>query len=907
MLKGGLFAALFGGLGYGIGQAEAAHIPVTDVTDSNIDVPTISVDDFVELEDIAAASVTAPAAGFARVFRDSADQLIKRKNPDDSIQSLESAAGLDHGALSGLADDDHTQYLLVSGVRAMSGDLDLGSNDLTVVNSLKGRTSALLLIESLRTSGTTGIEFKTDNGAGGQVTRLIMNRGAVAGSGQIESYDPWDFKTHAVTNVGAAGNDFGSSNNLVRTIFSAVCEIVTTDCRLFWDDAGEVDPLGEFQFVNNNDRFDIEGRNAADNGWEDIITMERPADGGLVSLLGSDGLDMVNGDIFMNGLEIEELQQIRGFQGSDQKIYLPADGRIAIYTAISGGGSAERIRIQDGGTQGSAQILVYEALLFPVATSLPTGTVAIGTSGTTIMRMNVPTAGRYDWQVNGVRSLTFDIDGLKFQNVTTRHIRAPSGFAVKLTDNSGNSYLEFGDANLVALGQDIDMGHKDILDCETLSLSTVNTDQRGNAIIAPRDDDLHLIGNSDGVTARGISIRTHTGVTAGPADANTTSRCAIGSGAAEVRFMVRLAWLGVLNISATPTAESGGSQFYAKDVAASSEMFVQDEASNETQLSPHRFVDFTPDALDVYPWIFHHKNPYLGIEQTIDMAKLVRLVEGLAGESVTHTNRSTKEDWLTNENIKKVNADDFNRKEAIGSEADRVRVLVKEKQKDFVEVLPSEALEDVDLVDEVTEFTDPIIVSREDAIEQIARSHKEGVFEQITNPAYTRALALANPTDPNVEPIPLDPDIPEFIDGDPIMELTGEKIIDRATGEVIDELKPTVVIIQDAPRWEIKEGYQYDKETGNFLDNRSVKPRTTLTGRKTIDDDGQIIDEERELTRVVSTRTRKHVKEGYKIEGTKFFRSKSKAEAEAEVTGLPVSFPLYIVKTPPSWLADRGV
>jgi len=37
----------------------------------------------------------------------------------------------DHGALSGLGDDDHTIYLLADGTRAMSGDLDMGGNDVT--------------------------------------------------------------------------------------------------------------------------------------------------------------------------------------------------------------------------------------------------------------------------------------------------------------------------------------------------------------------------------------------------------------------------------------------------------------------------------------------------------------------------------------------------------------------------------------------------------------------------------------------------------------------------------------------------------------------------------------------------------------------------------------------------------
>ena len=43
-----------------------------------------------------------------------------------------------HGDLSGLLDDDHPQYLLVNGTRAMSGDLNMGSNDIINVGFIDG-------------------------------------------------------------------------------------------------------------------------------------------------------------------------------------------------------------------------------------------------------------------------------------------------------------------------------------------------------------------------------------------------------------------------------------------------------------------------------------------------------------------------------------------------------------------------------------------------------------------------------------------------------------------------------------------------------------------------------------------------------------------------------------------------
>ena len=54
------------------------------------------------------------------------------------INDILDAANLDHGDLNGLGDDDHTQYLLVDGTRAMGGDLDMGSNAITNVGLVDG-------------------------------------------------------------------------------------------------------------------------------------------------------------------------------------------------------------------------------------------------------------------------------------------------------------------------------------------------------------------------------------------------------------------------------------------------------------------------------------------------------------------------------------------------------------------------------------------------------------------------------------------------------------------------------------------------------------------------------------------------------------------------------------------------
>ena len=55
-----------------------------------------------------------------------------------SPSAVSAAVVTDHGGLSGLNDDDHTQYLLANGGRAMSGNLDMGGNDIISLDTING-------------------------------------------------------------------------------------------------------------------------------------------------------------------------------------------------------------------------------------------------------------------------------------------------------------------------------------------------------------------------------------------------------------------------------------------------------------------------------------------------------------------------------------------------------------------------------------------------------------------------------------------------------------------------------------------------------------------------------------------------------------------------------------------------
>jgi hypothetical protein len=68
-------------------------------------------------------------------------QDIIDERPRVGFASSSSVGGVtDHGALSGLGDDDHTQYILVNGSRAYTGSQSFGGNNITSVGTVNGVT-----------------------------------------------------------------------------------------------------------------------------------------------------------------------------------------------------------------------------------------------------------------------------------------------------------------------------------------------------------------------------------------------------------------------------------------------------------------------------------------------------------------------------------------------------------------------------------------------------------------------------------------------------------------------------------------------------------------------------------------------------------------------------------------------
>lgn len=103
----------------------------------NLDYPLVSngVGADPAYEQLNLASAVSGDLPFANIVQISTNRLLGRVTVGTGdIEELTAAqvasiinSSLDHGTLLGLADDDHTQYLLVAGTRALTGNWDAGS------------------------------------------------------------------------------------------------------------------------------------------------------------------------------------------------------------------------------------------------------------------------------------------------------------------------------------------------------------------------------------------------------------------------------------------------------------------------------------------------------------------------------------------------------------------------------------------------------------------------------------------------------------------------------------------------------------------------------------------------------------------------------------------------------------
>ena len=87
------------------------------------------------------------------------------------------------------------------------------------------------------------------------------------------------------------------------------------------------------------------------------------------------------------------------------------------------------------------------------------------------------------------------------------------------------------------------------------------------------------------------------------------------------------------NGATKPTLAADTAAIYAKNVAASLELFVEDEAGNETQISPHNFTKIPRSE----PMAWSHFSSRDGQYITVDMLRALRILERLSGQKLVHS------------------------------------------------------------------------------------------------------------------------------------------------------------------------------------------------------------------------------------------------------------------------------
>ncbi len=107
-------------------------------------------------------------------------------------------------------------------------------------------------------------------------------------------------------------------------------------------------------------------------------------------------------------------------------------------------------------------------------------------------------------------------------------------------------------------------------------------------------------------------------------------------------------------LAAKPTLGSNQGAIYSKDVAGTAEVFVEDEAGNETQISPHakdcpaKFADDQPQDI-----VYHHTNAYLGTDEWIRLSAMARALEKLEGKPgaylIANPTPIKKADWAADQ------------------------------------------------------------------------------------------------------------------------------------------------------------------------------------------------------------------------------------------------------------------
>lgn len=116
--------------------------------------------------------------------------LVTKKYIDDQLATVSGGIVQDHGGLVGLGDDDHTQYLLADGSRALTEDWNYGSNSISGTGSFYGNGATLSNISYVESNDVYFYDSGRDKHLGSGIVRIACCRNSANTTNQyLRTYD----------------------------------------------------------------------------------------------------------------------------------------------------------------------------------------------------------------------------------------------------------------------------------------------------------------------------------------------------------------------------------------------------------------------------------------------------------------------------------------------------------------------------------------------------------------------------------------------------------------------------------------------------------------------------------------------------------------------------------------------
>ena len=199
-------------------------------------------------------------------------------------------ATTDHGSLTGLLDDDHTQYLLTDGTRPMAGVLNMNSNNITNPGTIDGVTITDMS-DRLRPGGADAIPTAT----GVTITALTNGAGSGTDLARADHTHAHGVQTNATLHAAATGGVNGFMPGADKTKLDASTAASTVSTLVERDGAGSInldglvlDASGTVQFANSGDTFHVTMQAPAALAADYTLTLP-PDDGANLQVLQTDG------------------------------------------------------------------------------------------------------------------------------------------------------------------------------------------------------------------------------------------------------------------------------------------------------------------------------------------------------------------------------------------------------------------------------------------------------------------------------------------------------------------------------------------------------------------------------------------------------------------------------------------